>query len=232
MYRDMRSRYPDVSADKFSVLPNGYDEADFENVSPVRREPGPLRLVHTGEIYLDLRDPRPLLAAAKNLIDSGFANREELRIRFIGAGPALASDEFQNWLRDKGVTDLVEIDDHVSHRECIAEQLGADALLLLQCASKSNRQIPAKAYEYLRSGRPVLSVVPVESATAGLIRSTKAGWIVDASDAAGLCRTLEDVLTQHRNHSLASDISGAAAFERRQLARRLSDILGRQLRGK
>lgn len=47
--------------------------------------------------------------------------------------------------------------------------LSSDGLLILQ-ADNCNRQIPAKAYEYLRAGRPILALSDSRGDTATLLR--------------------------------------------------------------
>ena len=47
--------------------------------------------------------------------------------------------------------------------------LTVDALLVMQ-ASNCNEQIPAKIYEYLRAGKPILGLTDPEGDTAGVLR--------------------------------------------------------------
>ena len=51
----------------------------------------------------------------------------------------------------------------------LAEQLAADGLLLFQAAN-CNHQIPAKLYEYLRAGRPILALTDAAGNTAATLR--------------------------------------------------------------
>ena len=69
MYRE---RYPSLTADKCVLVPNGYDEDDFQNlqtsaphadISSTR----PLRLLHLGLLYPSERDPRPFFRALARL---------------------------------------------------------------------------------------------------------------------------------------------------------------------
>ena len=51
----------------------------------------------------------------------------------------------------------------------LAEMLAVDALLIMQ-ASNCNAQIPAKIYEYLRAGKPILGLTDPDGDTAGVMR--------------------------------------------------------------
>jgi glycosyltransferase involved in cell wall biosynthesis len=225
MHSDVAARYPELDPSRMSVLPNGYDEADFLEVAPSRRtEPSYLEFLHTGEVYATLRDPKPLLDAFRSVRQCATVP-PEVKFRFVGAGPDLDRYGFSEWVQQQGLDKVVSLETHVSHARSIEQLLAADVLLLLQCHPSINRQIPAKAYEYLRAGRPVLAVVPPDSATADLIRSTRAGWTVDSRDRSGLARCLEEILTKHRAGSLGSSIPRGAQFDRRKLAGELAAIL-------
>jgi hypothetical protein len=64
----------------------------------------------------------------------------------------------------------VEIAPAIPYREALAEMMEADALLVLQGAD-CNHQIPAKVYEYLRAGRPILGLADPRGDTAGVLRA-------------------------------------------------------------
>lgn len=120
---------------------------------------------------------------------------------------------------------MVTLDPRMTHQECIAHVLSADALLLMQSTPHTNMQIPAKFYEYLRAGRPILTMAPLDSATAQIARECGAGWQVDAKDPAALRAVLMEMIELHRAGRLKSDHPSAARFERRQLTVRLAEIM-------
>jgi glycosyltransferase involved in cell wall biosynthesis len=160
-------RYADVSASRFEVIENGYDEQIFDGVE--RQAPASsddscpermLRLLHSGVIYPSERDPTAFFQALAELRDQGFPDAKRLRIVLRATG----HDRYvEDLARRSRILDLVEILPSVSYREALAEMLSADALLLLQGQS-CNRQIPAKLYEYLRSGKPVLGLASGDTA--------------------------------------------------------------------
>jgi len=62
------------------------------------------------------------------------------------------------------------------YNAALAEMMSSDGLMLLQSAS-CNHQIPAKVYEYIRAGRPILSLTDSEGDTAKLLASLDSGPI-------------------------------------------------------
>ncbi len=224
---DLAQCHPELDPGRVTVLTNGYDEADFTGISPAPRTVPPDRLVllHSGEVYPEIRDPRPLIEAALALVTSGRISPGELQFRFIGAGFVLESGEFPLWLKKRSAEGLVSLEPRMDHEKCVAEMLSADALLLMQSTSSTNRQVPAKFYEYLRAGKPVLTMAPLDSATAQIARDCGAGWEVDAKDADGLRAALMHMIELHRTGQLHSKRAEFGGFERRQLTVRLAEVL-------
>ena len=64
---------------------------------------------------------------------------------------------------------VVEIFPPIGYQAALAEMCAADGLLVLQSDDCSD-QIPAKVYEYLRAGRPILALTDPEGDTAGALR--------------------------------------------------------------
>ncbi len=225
--RDLAGRYPELDPGGIEVVPNGYDEADFARAAPAHRD-APRRclvLLHSGEIYPVTRDPRPLIEAAASLVQSGRIGANDVHIRFIGSGMALESESFRTWLTERSMEKMVSIEPRMAHEPCIAEMLAADVLLLLQCTAEANMQVPAKFYEYLRAGKPMLTLAPDASATAQLARECEGGWVLDSQDASGLRAALLEMVELHRRGALRSDRPKTTRFERRQLTGRLAEIL-------
>ncbi len=171
--RMYRERYPDVPANRVRVIPNGYDHETFaaaEARLAGRRRPlveGRVTLLHSGIVYPSERDPVPLFAALRRLVDRGMIDPAGVRIRFRAPG----HDAFLARLAgEHRLEPLIEIAPSVPYREAIEEMLLADALLVLQ-ASNCNDQVPAKLYEYARAGRPILALTDPAGDTAGSMRS-------------------------------------------------------------
>ncbi|WP_255406981.1 glycosyltransferase [Rhodoferax sp. OV413] len=166
MYRE---RYPQA-ASRITVLENGYDEESFANAVAAPASPlagdQPVVLLHSGIVYPSERDPTQLFAALQRLRAAGDLQPAQLRIRFR----ASAHDDLLAGLASQyGVQDFIELCPSVPYREALAEMLSVDALLVMQ-ASNCNAQIPAKIYEYLRAGRPILGLTDPLGDTAGVLR--------------------------------------------------------------
>lgn len=164
-------RYP-ASASRMAVIENGFDEDSFsavplQSLTPAPADSGtrPLVLLHSGIVYPTERDPSQLFAALGRLVADGVLSRDALRVRFR----ASVHDQLLLQLaQQNGVSEFLELCPPLPYRDALAEMMAVDALLVMQ-ASNCNSQIPAKIYEYLRAGRPILGLTDPEGDTAGVL---------------------------------------------------------------
>lgn len=228
-------RYPELPKDRWAIIENGYDEENFsgaeralaaEQAGGARQ--GPLRLVHAGILYPEERDPRPFFAAVQRLKTRGDMSAERVRIILR----ATASDDlYRPMLRDAGIDDIVELAPSLPYRAALQEMLSADGLLLFQ-AAMCNHQVPAKLYEYLRAGRPVLALTDHQGDTAQALRQSGTGVLCDLTDAQDIALHLGQFL-KGIEAGTAEGASRAVAerFSRRartaELARLLNDVAAR-----
>jgi glycosyltransferase involved in cell wall biosynthesis len=181
--RMYRERYPSLPAERCLLIPNGYDEEDFADLSPSTQPAGaavdrPLQLVHTGVIYPEERDPTAFFAALARLKRDGRIDAKRVRINLRASG---FDNRYAQALQQLDIDDVVQLSPHLPYRQTLQECVDADALLLLQGAS-CNHQIPAKAYEYLRAQRPIVALTSEEGDTAALLRKTGGATIVDLAE--------------------------------------------------
>jgi hypothetical protein len=180
-----RLRYPDLPAQHFTLIENGYDEdgfaaAEASRGAPARLAGAPLVLLHSGIIYPSERDPVPLFEALAGLLQRGAIGPARLRVVLRAA----VHDAYLIDLIGRfGLASIVSLAPHIAYREALAEMLAADALLVLQGAN-CNCQVPAKIYEYLRARRPILALTDAAGDTAATLRGAGIDTIgpLDAAD--------------------------------------------------
>jgi glycosyltransferase involved in cell wall biosynthesis len=223
--RMYRERYPQ-SAARIELIENGYDEDMFSRVigdSPTREplNPGALTLLHSGIVYPDERDPRHFFAALARVKAAGSGARVRVRFR------APVHDQLlESLAREHGVADMIEVLPHVAYGEALREMLRADALMLLQAAN-CNEQIPAKLYEYLRAGRPLLAFTDTRGDTAATLRAAGVAAIASLDRVDDIAALIErfaagDRVGMHADQDAVARGSRQARAER--LARLLDDV--------
>lgn len=223
--RVYRDNYPELSVDKLVLLENGYDDEAFAMASgrkPASAVPGRIVLLHSGIVYSSERDPTHLFAAMQQLKLTGhpLASRLLLRLRATGN-----DERMRAMVSAAGISDMVELAPAIPYADALAEMLSVDALLVLQ-ASNCNDQIPAKVYEYLRAGRPLLALTDLAGDTAGVIRRAGIDTIAPLDDTAAIVSALGEFLARVTSGS-APLAQQQAVFDasRRGRTRQFADLL-------
>ena len=231
----LQARYPALPAGKFEVIPNGYDEADFEVQPPAGGAPsaavpdGLLRIVHAGSINPHFRDPLPLFEAIRLAARAGRLDPQRVRLRFLGGGAYAESSELRRAAADRGLAGQLEIVPRLPYAQALRELADADILLLLQASDDTRALVPAKLYEYLRMARPVLALT-LPGEVDALLGRTGGGHAVDPADVQSLATTLGLLYARWQDGTLAACRADPAAlrrYERRTLAGELARLFDR-----
>ena len=168
------------------------------------------------------RSPRAFLDAVSSLIQDGRIPASSIRLVFAGDAadghlPEAPGPDLAGVLTAKG---------RVSHREALAWMCRADLLCLF--AQGQPEQIPAKAFEYLAGGPPILAITG-EGATGDLV--LKSGGSVVSDEPWAIAEAIHQ-------HYLAWRAEGGAPrperpwaraesrpFDRKVLAARLASLI-------
>jgi glycosyltransferase involved in cell wall biosynthesis len=117
---------------------------------------------------------------------------------------------------------------YVPHNEARRLMASADALLLLVNRGRNAEGVvPAKLYEYMASGRPVLCLSPTEGETARLLRRHRAGLVARSDSVDEIRRALASLYDEWaagRPRS-GADAGDLGAYDRRELARQMALLL-------
>ncbi len=164
-------RYGDSVVTRCKVIENGYDEQAFveaeKRPSRKRSEDAPFTVLHSGVIYpTPDRDPSRLFEALANMKRGGRVAPGDLRFVLRATGN---DAEIQARIDHHGVGDIVHLAPSIPYVDALREMMDADALLVLQ-GYTSDPAVPAKLYEYLRAGRPLLALVSPTGETARVAR--------------------------------------------------------------
>ena len=225
MYLD---RYSWLSPERCLVIPNGFDEEDFRDLPQPLSSNGQgvqsITLLHAGVIYPEERNPLPFFRALSRLKKHGLIDAKGLKIDLRGAG----SEEFYgSVIKDLDVDDVISLLPAVSHRQALEDCTRADALLLFQAAS-CDHQIPAKLYEYLRIGKPILALTSFKGDTARVLQECGGATVIDLENEEALVSGLPGFLQAvssgaHR----VPDHQQACQYSRQQLTSSLAAHLSR-----
>lgn len=166
------------------VITNGYDPDDFPlKESQTSRH---FTLHHVGMIN-KARNPENLWSAIAEIIreEKGFAG--DLKICFTGTMDYSVRESLKKYVLMDYLVDFGQL----PHREAIRNmQQAALLLLLVNDAQDILGRIPAKLFEYLAAGRPVLNIGDPAGDAAQIIAETGAGLTVSLNDAEAIKEAL------------------------------------------
>lgn len=168
---------------KFHTIPNGYEPEDFAGPS-LPKDNRVFTIVHTGTFY-GRQSPVSFLQALQNLLEKRLLSVERIRVRFIGR---VRADDLTHF-RWHGI---VEAQGYVPHREAVAQQRAANALLLVIARQRGQGTLTAKIFEYIASGTPILALVPPDGEAARLICESGTGVVVDPDDVSAIEAVIAD----------------------------------------
>jgi glycosyltransferase involved in cell wall biosynthesis len=221
-----RRRYGTEAGTRIRVIQNGFDPgafpADFAPAPVTAAGDRPLTLLHSGILYPYERDPLPFFRALAGLVHGGDPAFANLRVVFRGSGhdanyaPAVA---------ELGLAGHVAFAPALPYRDALREMLAADALLVFQAAN-CNNQIPAKAYEYLYAGRPVIGLTDPRGDTGRLLTGLRVPCVAALEDEAALKALLTDAVARLRAGSYAvPDRAAVQALSREARTAELAGVL-------
>jgi glycosyltransferase involved in cell wall biosynthesis len=179
---DLRSRLG-VSAEWIS---NGWDPEIERSTLPVSElvDTRKFTFLHTGAVSGAWgRDPRPLLAALRLLVDDDPGLTERVEVLFVG----LATAADLQMLRDPQLRGVVRYGGAVERDQALALQRAAGALLLL--TSDRVSEATGKLFEYLGSGRPIIALAENNEA-ARIVAETATGVSVPLRDVGAIATQL------------------------------------------
>ena len=207
-----------IDPNKIHVIPNGYDEEDFNIPSAPSSEN--FIVTYTGTIADNYNINIFFKALTK--IKNQFSEIPIL-IKFVGkTTPAIISQIAENKL--ESITEFIS---HVSHRESIKFIMNSTVLFLAIPDVENNEGIlTGKLFEYLASRKPIINIGPVNGNAAEIIKECDAGKTFDYSDSVGLYEYILELVSQWKSNKNI-DLTGNEfkKYSRKELTHQLSDLL-------
>jgi glycosyltransferase involved in cell wall biosynthesis len=167
------------------------------------------------------RDPSSFFDALAQLRARNEISSANLRVVLRASGE---EENFKRKIKDCDIVDIVSLEPRIPYAEALREMISADGLLLFQ-GPDCNRQIPAKAYEYLALGKPVLGLVDPEGDTHALLREAGVTTLASMTSKQEIAQALRDFLARFRRGEVKLPNSAATMkYSRRSRAAELARV--------
>jgi len=188
-----RARYGAAAQSRIQVVPNGFDEELFRNLADSAGAAEPrtssrIKLLHSGLLYPHERNPENFFQAMAELLGAGQLRADDVEVVLRASGNEA---EYGKRIEQLGLSRVIQLLPSIPYRDALTEMLRADACLLFQ-ADNCNQQIPAKVYEYLYVGKPILALTDPRGDTGQLLANVGVPHVAALEDKAAIKRSLVD----------------------------------------
>ncbi|QUH30141.1 glycosyltransferase [Vallitalea guaymasensis] len=209
--------------DKSYVIPNGYDEEDFCDLSKDYVKKDKLIITYSGSMY-GRRKPDYFLQAVNELINEQKIDKDDILIRFIGNIPNKKINEINETYSLDGVVKYLP---YMEHKKSIEKLIESDILLFIIGEGKGAENFySGKVFEYMNTNRPIIALVPPKGVAADVIRETKTGYISETTNVNNIKDLMLKLYTDWKNNTiqLQPNWDKIKTFERKELTKQLVTI--------
>ncbi|MBK6447334.1 MAG: glycosyltransferase family 4 protein [Bacteroidetes bacterium] len=207
-----------IDPNKIFVIPNGYDSVDFKTgVEPCKDK---FLITYVGTIA-DSYNPEIFFSTFKNVLKNH--PNVSMKIRFVGS----ISSQVTQFIESYDLKEKVEIIGHVSHEQAICYMQESSILLLVIPHVKNDKGIlTGKLFEYIGARRPVLGIGPSNGDAAQILAECNAGKMFDREQEKEVEMWLMDAVNRwQQNHSFRDGNAEAENYSRKELTRKLAEVL-------
>lgn len=148
--------YYNISESKTDIVFRGFSKHYFSDLKekggmPKFIKEGKINIVHTGEIYTNLRDITPFLKAIRKIKQHHLDIYEKLNILLIG------NIHQPETIIDYSDLKCINLIERLPYEEALKYMLHSDILILW--GNKHGQQIPGKVYEYIGSESIITTII-------------------------------------------------------------------------
>lgn len=203
-------------------ITNGFDETD-SNSQTLHPSNSPTRftLSYIG-VLEQLRNPENLWKALDNLVKTNSDLAKNFNLKFVGR----IDDKILKALEKSSLKNHIQNLGYVSHDKAVDEMAKSSLLLITNFPNNSSKGIiPGKIFEYLATGKQIISFGPNEADVAKILDETKAGKHFGYNDSQEIEEFILEKFELWKNGNLLENTQNIEQFSRRNLTKQLSEIL-------
>jgi glycosyltransferase involved in cell wall biosynthesis len=199
--------------EKIHVLPNGFDEEDFEGIPATL--PSEFTITYVGTLS-ESYPVKSLLESVKGLDPAV----NPVHLKFVGS----VQEPIRNIISSYTENCSSEFIPYSDHPEAIKHMMNSSLLLLIIPDHPSARSIiTGKLFEYMASGKPVLFIGPVDGDAAHLLARCGYHGIFGYDDT----KKIRDFILKIASGETRPRADFHAEYSRRALTNNLSNFIGR-----
>jgi len=203
-------------------ITNGFDETDSnpQTLQP-SNSPTQFTLSYIG-VLEQLRNPENLWKALDNLVKNNSDFAENFNLKFVGR----IDNKILEVIEKSSLKNHIQNLGYVSHDKAVDEMAKSSLLLITNFPNESSKGIiPGKIFEYLATGKQIISFGPNEADVAKILDETKAGKHFGYNDSKQIENFILEKFKLWKNGNLLENTQNIEQFSRKNLTKQLVQIL-------
>ncbi|MFN3951692.1 MAG: glycosyltransferase [Thermaurantimonas sp.] len=216
---DMKKEFESKTRTPVYLISNGFDMDDFDTAeaAPDSR----FVITHVGTMP-PTRNPDVLWKSLKNLCEIKEDFSRDLLIRLVGKVDA----SILKSIDEHGLRNHLDHIPFVPRSEALKYQKSSRInLLVVNNTPNAAGIITGKLFEYLAAGRYILGIGPEDGDMSQILRETKAGDTIGFENFEKAVSVLTDLYERFKSNTLTIQSDSIQAFSRKNIAKKISDII-------
>lgn len=208
-----------AGANAFCIT-NGFDESDSgEKVKEQKNQAFTLSYIGVLE---QLRNPENLWKSLHELIHENHDFAANFKLKLVGR----IDDKILQSIENSNLKDHILNLGYLSHGKAVEEMQNSEMLLITNFPNESSKGIiPGKIFEYLASGKQILSFGPDQADVAKILEETQAGKHFNYHDTESVKAFILEKFDLWKSGNLLENTQHIEQFSRKNLTRQLTEIL-------
>jgi glycosyltransferase involved in cell wall biosynthesis len=210
-----------LPAHRVSVVPNGFDPADFVCREDGWRREGEKVITYAGSMN-KTRCSAALLEALAELREEG--NLRGLKIVVVG----VMDPGYRQMIRQKRLEHVFQYTGFLPHAQAVQYICRSDwglATLSAEARRADENHVPGKVYEYVGAQKPVLALVPAAGAVSRLVEEHRLGIVAPPGDKEAVKRALRIIMAGTFTPAHSDFLQAGLLYSRRRTARQMAEVL-------
>ena len=190
-------QYEFLTFDDITIIPHGFDPADFENVDPIPKQHNKLILTYSGIFYENIT-PVYLLKAFKKLSIERPDIAANYELHFVG----YLRKENKKLINKLGLQEFIRDHGYLDHKEAVRRIISSDVLWTMIGNHHNAFTItPGKIFEYIGTRKPILGCLP-EGASKTALENYGASFLTPPEDIDAIYDALIKINERYRKNML------------------------------
>lgn len=209
-------------------ITNGFDESDSgkkaegQNSEKANSKIRQAFTISYIGVLEQLRNPENLWKALDELIRENAEFAADFKLKFVGR----IDDKILQSIENSSLKNHILNLGYLAHGKAVEEMQHSDMLLITNFPNESSRGIiPGKIFEYLASGKQILSFGPDKADVAKILEETQAGKHFGYQDTEMVKKFILEKFNLWKNGDLLENTQHIDQFSRKNLTRQLTEIL-------